>query len=120
MLAHLSTTRATCRKYLSDSSLLCQLQMQTCCKAGVNLPSAAGEQACKPQERTCSSTAHGLQEQPELFRMARVGLGALGVVTQLTLQCVPAHRLVERTYVTDIQARPAHFSLSSSKHASPR
>lgn len=39
--------------------------------------------------------------------MARVGLGALGVVTQLTLQCVPAHRLVERTYVTDIQAAPA-------------
>ena len=35
--------------------------------------------------------------------MARVGLGALGVVTQLTLQCVPAHRLVEQTYVASSQ-----------------
>lgn len=45
----------------------------------------------------------GWQEDPELFRMARVGLGALGVVTDLTLQCVPAHRLVEQTYVTTSQ-----------------
>ena len=35
--------------------------------------------------------------------MVRVGLGALGVVTDLTLQCVPAHRLVEQTYVTTAQ-----------------
>lgn len=34
----------------------------------------------------------------ELFRMARVGLGCLGAVTELTLQCVPAHRLEERTF----------------------
>ncbi|WP_042364903.1 D-arabinono-1,4-lactone oxidase [Streptacidiphilus neutrinimicus] len=32
----------------------------------------------------CSAT-----EQPELFAAARVGLGALGVITQVTLQCVP-------------------------------
>ena len=36
--------------------------------------------------------------QPELFRLARVGLGALGVVTELTLQLVPSHVLVERTF----------------------
>ena len=34
------------------------------------------------------------------FDMARVGLGALGVVAEVTLQCVPAHQLHERTWVT--------------------
>ncbi len=37
-------------------------------------------------------------EEPEIFHCARVGLGALGVVTKLTLQCVPAfnvHHLEE-------------------------
>ena len=36
---------------------------------------------------------------PSLFYLARVGMGLLGVVTTLTLQCVPRHRLVEHTYV---------------------
>jgi L-gulono-1,4-lactone dehydrogenase len=31
--------------------------------------------------------------EPELLRVARVGLGALGVVTEVTLQCVPAFNL---------------------------
>ncbi|MCU1459901.1 MAG: FAD-linked oxidoreductase [Actinomycetia bacterium] len=37
-------------------------------------------------------------EEPELFHCARVGLGALGIVTQVTLAVVPAYRLhmVER------------------------
>lgn len=33
------------------------------------------------------------EERPELFAAARVGLGALGVVTTVTLQCVPAFAL---------------------------
>ena len=33
---------------------------------------------------------------PELLRVARVGLGALGIVTEVTLQCVPAFRLHAR------------------------
>ncbi|KAF8071296.1 hypothetical protein HT031_001379 [Scenedesmus sp. PABB004] len=37
--------------------------------------------------------------EPELFALARVGLGCLGVVTELTLQAVPAQRLRERTFV---------------------
>jgi L-gulono-1,4-lactone dehydrogenase len=37
---------------------------------------------------TCSAT-----ERPELFAAARVGLGALGIVTSITLQCVPAFAL---------------------------
>jgi L-gulonolactone oxidase len=32
-------------------------------------------------------------EEPEVFACARVGLGALGVVTKVTLQCQPAFRL---------------------------
>lgn len=33
-------------------------------------------------------------ERPELFACARVGLGALGVITSVTLQCEPAFHLV--------------------------
>ena len=57
----------------------------------------------------CSLASNGLgmvQEEPDLFRMVRVGLGALGVVIDLTLQCVPAHKLVEQTYVTTAQVGP--------------
>jgi L-gulono-1,4-lactone dehydrogenase len=32
-------------------------------------------------------------DDPELLRVARVGLGALGVITRATIQCVPAFRL---------------------------
>ncbi|MFP3986282.1 D-arabinono-1,4-lactone oxidase [Streptomyces sp. E11-3] len=35
-------------------------------------------------------------ERPELFRAARVGLGALGVLTEVTLQCVPEFALHAR------------------------
>lgn len=53
----------------------------------LDLITAAGERV------HCSPT-----EEPEVFHSARVGLGALGVVTRLTLQCVPAFNLhhVER------------------------
>ncbi|HMF82821.1 MAG TPA: D-arabinono-1,4-lactone oxidase [Acidimicrobiia bacterium] len=34
-----------------------------------------------------------LAEEPEVFACARVGLGALGVVTKVTLQCQPSFRL---------------------------
>ena len=36
---------------------------------------------------------------PRLFRLAKVGLGALGVVSEVTLQCVPAHKLLQTTFV---------------------
>jgi FAD-linked oxidoreductase len=32
-------------------------------------------------------------EQPELFKAAQVSLGCLGIITEITLQCVPAYRL---------------------------
>jgi L-galactono-1,4-lactone dehydrogenase len=42
-------------------------------------------------------------EDRDLFYMARQGLGALGVVVEVTLQCVPAHQLTERTVVLSRQ-----------------
>lgn len=45
-----------------------------------------------------------LQEKdPELFHMARVGLGCLGVVAELTIQCVPSHQLLQHTQVMSRQ-----------------
>lgn len=38
---------------------------------------------------TCSAT-----DRPELFAAARVGIGALGIITAITLQCEPAFMLV--------------------------
>ena len=38
-------------------------------------------------------------EDPELFRMAKVGLGALGIVSEVTLQLVPSHKLLEHTFI---------------------
>jgi FAD-linked oxidoreductase len=40
---------------------------------------------------TCSASA---SVRPELFAAARVGLGALGVITSVTLRCVPSFTLV--------------------------
>lgn len=38
-------------------------------------------------------------DDPMLFKLARTSLGLLGVVAEVTLQCVPAHSLVEKTFV---------------------
>src|SRR5437764_13134509 len=50
--------------------------------AKLRLVTAAGETL------ECSA-----DHDPDLFRAARVGLGAVGVVTRVTLRCVPAHTL---------------------------
>ncbi|RLN67274.1 hypothetical protein BBJ28_00023328, partial [Nothophytophthora sp. Chile5] len=48
-------------------------------------------------------------QNPELFSLAKCGLGALGVVTKVTLQCVPMHRLAEKTTVMTLdEIRPNH------------
>lgn len=39
-------------------------------------------------------------KDPELFYLARCGLGGLGVVSEVTLQCVERQELVEHTYVS--------------------
>jgi L-gulono-1,4-lactone dehydrogenase len=43
-----------------------------------------------------SSLECSAEVEPEVFAAARVGLGALGVVTEVELQCVPAYRLHAR------------------------
>jgi L-gulono-1,4-lactone dehydrogenase len=35
----------------------------------------------------------GVEQEPDMFAAARIGLGALGIVTTLTLQCEPAYAL---------------------------
>jgi L-galactono-1,4-lactone dehydrogenase len=39
------------------------------------------------------------KDHGRLFELARVGLGCLGVVVEITMECIPAHRLVEHTFV---------------------
>ncbi|KAL3159108.1 hypothetical protein ABBQ32_011105 [Trebouxia sp. C0010 RCD-2024] len=52
------------------------------------------------------------EKDPELFRMARVGLGCLGVVAELTIQCVPSHQLLQHTLVmTRRQVHQQHKQL---------
>lgn len=55
---------------------------------GLRLALASGEIV------TCSPT-----QEPALFKAAQVSLGALGIITQITLRCLPAYRLHERTWV---------------------
>jgi len=38
-------------------------------------------------------------QEPALFKAAQVSLGALGIITQITLRCLLAYRLHERTWV---------------------
>jgi len=47
-----------------------------------------------------------------LFRWARCGLGALGVVAEVTLKCVPQYTLHERTYCSTVaELRKSHREL---------
>jgi L-galactono-1,4-lactone dehydrogenase len=39
------------------------------------------------------------EKDGRLFELARVGLGLLGVVVEITMECIPAHLLVEHTFV---------------------
>ncbi len=63
---------------------------------------------------TCDET-----DDPELLRVARVGVGALGVVTAATIQCVPAFNLhaVETIEPLDDLLADLDAFLSSSDHA---
>jgi L-gulonolactone oxidase len=47
---------------------------------------------------------------PELLRVARVGLGALGVVTEVTLRCVPAFNLHARETIEPLDELLANFT----------
>jgi len=39
------------------------------------------------------------EEHGELFHLAKVGLGCLGIIAEITMECIPAHHLVEHTFV---------------------
>ncbi|KAF5204327.1 L-galactono-1,4-lactone dehydrogenase 1 protein [Thalictrum thalictroides] len=41
----------------------------------------------------------------ELFYLAHCGLGALGVVAEVTIQCVEKHELIEHTFVSNIEKK---------------
>ncbi|KAK9664424.1 hypothetical protein RND81_14G040800 [Saponaria officinalis] len=58
------------------------------------------------------------EKDPELFHLARVGLGGLGVVAEVTLQCVDRQELVEHTYVSNMtEIKKNHKKLlSENKH----
>ena len=69
---------------------------------GASLPTVE-EQIVRMKLVTPASGVIELSEtqDPELFRLAKVGLGALGIVSELTLKCIPQHELLEKTYVVN-------------------
>ena len=55
------------------------------------------------------------------FDWVKVGLGAMGVVTEVTLQCVDAHKLLEKTFVvTRAEVRQNHKQYACPPPASLR
>ncbi|GAV61561.1 FAD_binding_4 domain-containing protein/ALO domain-containing protein [Cephalotus follicularis] len=58
------------------------------------------------------------EKDPELFYLARCGLGGLGVVAEVTLQCVERQELVEHTYVSNMEDIKKNHKklLSENKH----
>lgn len=58
------------------------------------------------------------ERDPELFYLARCGLGGLGVVAEVTIQCVDRHELVEHTFASNIsEIRINHKKwLSENRH----
>lgn len=55
------------------------------------------------------------EKSPRLFYLARVGLGWLGVVSEVTIQCVPAHKLLQHTY-TQTREQVARLHTSNLRH----
>jgi L-galactono-1,4-lactone dehydrogenase len=53
-----------------------------------------------------------------LFDLAKVGLGLLGIVVEITMQCIPAHQLVEHTFVLtrDEAKKQVNDLLNKHKH----
>lgn len=50
------------------------------------------------------------EREPELFAAARLSLGALGVISRITLRVLPAYRLHERTWPAPFEECVAHLS----------
>ncbi|CAB4286503.1 unnamed protein product [Prunus armeniaca] len=58
------------------------------------------------------------EKDPELFYLARCGLGGLGVVAEVTIQCVERQELVEHTSVSNMEEIKKNHKklLSENKH----
>ena len=56
------------------------------------------------------------EDERELFHLAKVGLGCLGVVVEVTMQCIPAHLLVEHTFVLTRQQAKEQLDDLLKKH----
>lgn len=56
------------------------------------------------------------QEEPEVFAAARVGLGGLGVVTEVEVQCVPAFRLHAKESGETLSALLPHIQSEADAH----
>ncbi len=55
-----------------------------------------------PQHGTLHLSANDTDEaRRELFNFAKLSIGTLGVITSLTLQCIPRHKLREETFLTN-------------------
>eukprot|EP00602_Paraphysomonas_sp_CaronLab_P012566 CAMPEP_0185040534 /NCGR_PEP_ID=MMETSP1103-20130426/38737_1 /TAXON_ID=36769 /ORGANISM="Paraphysomonas bandaiensis, Strain Caron Lab Isolate" /LENGTH=443 /DNA_ID=CAMNT_0027579889 /DNA_START=210 /DNA_END=1541 /DNA_ORIENTATION=+ len=67
---------------------------------GCSLPTVEEQivsmKVCTPTEGYLTLSEYSL---PSLFRIAKVGLGSVGVVTELKLKCIPKMLLAERTVV---------------------
>lgn len=56
-------------------------------------------------------------QNPELFKAAQVSLGLLGIITRVTLQCVPAYTLDYRWYASDLPEVLANLAtLKQNRH----
>jgi FAD/FMN-containing dehydrogenase len=55
-------------------------------------------------------------ERPDLFRAAQVGLGALGVVSEVRMRLVPAYRLHERIWREDVEPALERFAERVAAH----
>ncbi|OQR97559.1 L-gulonolactone oxidase [Thraustotheca clavata] len=73
-----------------------------CHGTGAKIPPME-EQIVALELLTPSSGIIQLDANDPRFQFAKVGLGGLGIVTKLTLQCVPMHSLVETTSVMTIE-----------------
>ncbi|HEY0799987.1 MAG TPA: D-arabinono-1,4-lactone oxidase [Steroidobacteraceae bacterium] len=56
------------------------------------------------------------QQNPEIFAAARVGLGAFGVITQVTLQNDPVHRVRKRTFIQSTEKTVSEWETLCATH----
>lgn len=57
-------------------------------------------------------------QNPDIFKAAQVSLGLLGILTQMTLKCLPAYHLHERTWVASFEECTSQLEqqIASNRH----